>query len=383
MATNSKIEWCEATWNPVTGCSAVSPGCTHCYAATMSRRLEGMGQEKYTGINGPHHFNGTIKLHHDLLEIPIRRRKPTTYFVNSMSDLFHEGVSPEFILDVFSVMRYCHWHQFIVLTKRSKRMSEILTGPDVPDEVNDNIYVEQMAEDVLSARGEFDPNERRKGDIRSLGFTWPLANVCLGVSAENQEQFDARVPHLLATPAAVWMVSCEPLLGPINFAKVHPNGFTRDDLRGTQGFTSESTIRKHDGYPKLDWVIVGGESGPGARPMHPDWARSIRDQCVAAGVPFFFKQWGAWHPSCDYYDDTQERENALDGKHILLTDDGYEWVVGDPTKRDQRHDGQPPDGTYVMHHYGKKAGRLLDGREWNERPKLWEAMDPRRDGTTA
>jgi len=214
MATNSSIEWTDATWNPLTGCTKVSPGCKHCYAERMAKRLQAMGR--------PNYANGfELTLHEDKLEEPLSWRKPRTVFVNSMSDLFHHDVPDEFIQRVFAVMRQASWHRFQVLTKRSGRLARMSNEID-----------------------------------------WP-ANVWMGVSVENADYL-FRVDHLRQAGAAVKFVSAEPLLGPLSGL----------DLTG------------------IDWVIVGGESGPGARPMRPEWVTDIRDRCVAAGVAFFFKQWG-------------------------------------------------------------------------------------------
>jgi protein gp37 len=233
----SAIEWTESTWNPITGCHKISPGCAHCYAERMALRLQAMGQAKYAkGFD--------LSIHKELLEQPISWKRPQRIFVNSMSDLFHEEVPVEFILAVFDVMRRANWHQFQVLTKRSARLQE------------------------LDARIE-----------------WP-ENAWMGVSVEN-ERYAYRIDDLRQTRARIKFLSLEPLLGPL------PNL----DLRG------------------IGWVIVGGESGPGARPIKPEWVTHIRDQCVAAGVPFFFKQWGGARKS--------------------------------------------------------RSGRLLDDRTWDEMPKDW------------
>ncbi|MDE3094471.1 MAG: phage Gp37/Gp68 family protein [Chloroflexota bacterium] len=214
MAATSSIEWTEATWNPVTGCDKVSPGCAHCYAETFAERFRGVPGHPYE-----HGFD--LMLRPERLELPLRWKQPKMIFVNSMSDLFHEAVPLAFIQSVFATMRRADWHQFQVLTKRSARLRELAPRLDWPD------------------------------------------NVWMGVSVENQ-RWTRRVDDLRAVPAAIRFLSVEPLLGPLCL-----------DLRG------------------IDWVIVGGESGPGARPMRADWATSVRDQCIAAGVAFFFKQWGA------------------------------------------------------------------------------------------
>lgn len=210
----STIEWTNATWNPVTGCTKVSPGCKHCYAERMAHRLQAMGQPNYT--NG---FKLTV--HDHMLERPLSWKKPSLIFVNSMSDLFHKDVPLDFIQQVFEVMGHASWHRFQVLTKRSARLLELDTHLD-----------------------------------------WP-ANVWMGVSVE-QDKYQFRIDHLRKTGAEIKFLSLEPLLGPL------PNL----NLMG------------------IDWVIVGGESGPGARAMAPKWVVNIRQQCLRAGVPFFFKQWG-------------------------------------------------------------------------------------------
>jgi protein gp37 len=214
MAQNSKIEWTECTWNPVTGCSKISPGCKHCYAERMALRLQAMGQTNYR--NG---FNVTI--HQHMLELPLKWRNPRKIFVNSMGDMFHRLVPDNFVAESFSVMKKAAQHQFQLLTKRSLRLHRMAC--DLP---------------------------------------WPQ-NLWAGVTVETADYLE-RIDHLRQTPAAVKFLSLEPLLGPLPDI----------NLEG------------------VDWVIAGGESGPGARPMDPKWVIDIRDQCLAAGVPFFFKQWG-------------------------------------------------------------------------------------------
>lgn len=236
MATKSAIEWTEATWNPVTGCDRVSEGCDHCYALTLAKRLKAMGTRRYQADGDPRTSGPGfgVTLHHDQLDLPVRWRRPRVVFVNSMSDLFHDAVPEDFIFDVFEAMAEASQHTFQVLTKRPGRMASVV--------------------------------RRWVDDARVL------PNVWLGASVENQRWAEIRVPKLVETPAAVRFLSCEPLLG----------GIDLDALNGGE-------------WP-IDWVIVGGESGPGARPMHAEWARSLRDQCVSAGVPFFFKQWGGRTP---------------------------------------------------------------------------------------
>ena len=216
MATNSHIEWTDATWNPVTGCTKISPGCKHCYAERLSKRLKAMGQANYR--------NGfKVTLQPQMLELPLRWRSPKRIFVNSMSDLFHESVQTDYIKRVFDVMGRAHWHQYQVLTKRSDRVLK------------------------LSKELEWAPQ------------------IWMGVSVEN-EAYTYRIDALRKTAAHVKFLSLEPLLGPLK----------RLNLRG------------------INWAIVGGESGPGARPVDPEWVTEIRDQCLRSGVPFFFKQWGGF-----------------------------------------------------------------------------------------
>ena len=225
MATNSPIEWTEATWNPVGGCTILSPGCTNCYAMRMASRLEAMGQQKYAGTTrktgGRAKWNGKIVLDEAALEIPMKWKSPKIIFVNSMSDLFHEKIPIEFIARVFGVMRNARHHTFQVLTKRAERLAQVASELPWPD------------------------------------------NVWMGVSVESEDYVD-RIDHLRSTPAYIKFLSLEPLLGPMDYLNL------RD----------------------IDWTIAGGESGPAARPMDPEWVRSIRDQCVNAGVAFHFKQWG-------------------------------------------------------------------------------------------
>jgi protein gp37 len=305
----TKIEWTEKTWNPIVGCSVVSPGCTNCYAMKMAYRLEAMAPSDVSTGN-PHmlHYVGTTqesrggpvwtgRIKQAPLNIqrqPLERKKPTTWFVNSMGDLFHEFADEDWIASVFLVMAQCPQHTFQVLTKRSERMRFLLNDSEFVDGLRSSLQIID------------DPDQQP--------LEWPLPNVWIGVSAENQEQADLRIPDLLATPAAVRFVSAEPLLGPVDFSRFTPRdrfynavcehcgyvGSTEywfesrnvDDADVVCSRCNKISIAEEVG--QLDWIIVGGESGPGARPMHPDWARSIRDQCQAAQVPFFFKQWGAW-----------------------------------------------------------------------------------------
>lgn len=307
----SKIEWTEKTWNPLAGCKEISPGCANCYAATMAKRLEAMGQEKYQGTtktlaNGKVVWTGKISLldeTDDQFTAPLRRTKPTTYFVNSMSDLFHQDVPFEFVEKVFSVMHQTPHHTYQVLTKRPDRMAAFMNRP--------------AAEWTYS--------------VMPISPSWPFSNVWMGTSVEDQQRADERIPHLLNVPAAVRFLSCEPLLGPIEFSDVS----RRSDAVNVLGQPVLTGIT---------WVIVGGESGHQARPMQIEWARSLRDQCQASGVAFHFKQHGAW---CAFNQ---------------IPDDSLQQVELDRLPMQSI-------GENSYHRIGKKlAGRQLDGREWNEVP---------------
>ncbi|RZT87525.1 protein gp37 [Pseudonocardia sediminis] len=272
----TSIEWTEATWNPTTGCDRVSPGCDNCYAMTMAKRLKGMGKAKYQNDGDPKTSGPGFGIteHPSALNLPMRWRKPRKVFVNSMSDLFHAGVSDEFIARVFATMALASQHTYQILTKRHARMRSLLSSPAFEESVR------------LKVR-HYDATEVHHREVAN----WPLPNVWLGVSVEDQKRADLRVPALLNTPAAVRFLSCEPLLGSVDLAatmrRVEPgeeHPWTGDRLRVAD---------------VLHWVIVGGESGPGHRPMHTAWARQLRDQCVAAEVPFLFKQWGGATPKAD------------------------------------------------------------------------------------
>lgn len=285
----SKIEWTDKTWNPVTGCDKVSQGCKNCYAEIMHRRLMHIAPHKYTRP-----FLNNIEMHRDELDKPTKIKKPTRFFVNSMSDLFHARVSFHFILDVFLVMEKCPQHTFQILTKRP----EFLLA-----------YVRWRGEHYK-----------------------PLPNVWIGVSCEDQQTADERIPLLLQVPATIRFLSCEPLLGPIDLTLIdHPN-LEYDWLNALTGQVHLNTTGCRDYLPyDINWVIVGGESGHHARPMHPDWVRSLRDQCENNNVPFFFKQWGEYLPGkflgfdpvsgqslCDFLKVGKSNSgNLLDGKKHL------------------------------------------------------------------
>ncbi|MBW4978299.1 phage Gp37/Gp68 family protein [Marinobacter adhaerens] len=287
MGQKTGIEWTESTWNPIRGCSRVSEGCRNCYAETVANRFKGPG-EPYEGLIAKGgQWNGEVKLVEHKLDEPCRWSKPRMIFVNSMSDLFHENVDFETIHRVMLVMQKAQHHTFQVLTKRPERMLRFF---------------------------------KWWGGECERSFPEVMPNVWLGVSVEDQATADERIPLLLDTPAAVRWISAEPLLGPVDLSSLP--------------------------YPckvkgNIHWVVVGGESGRNARPMHPDWARSIRDQCQTAGVPFLFKQWGEWLP-------------------VLGQSEGVP-IWG------KKHSFE--DGTFMGWVGKKDAGRSLDGRTWDQYPE--------------
>ena len=294
MSTTTEIEWTDKTWNPTTGCDRVSPGCGlplqdgtkhgDCYALTLAKRLKAMGSAKYQNDGDPATSGpGFLATEHesDLYE-PLHWRKPAKVFVNSMSDLFHERISDEFIAKVFAIMAATPRHTYQVLTKRHGRMRSLLSRDEFRVAVKD-------AHSVM----------RLSGLIKGWPIVinvWPLANVWLGVSVEDQFWADTRIPALRDTPAAVRFLSCEPLLGPLSLRRHLPCDMCKmAHVFGNCG----RTVR----VPKLtapvrriDWVIAGGESGPNALPMDPAWPRLLRDECAETGVAFLFKQWGGIRP---------------------------------------------------------------------------------------
>jgi protein gp37 len=355
MAENTSIEWTHlpgykgATWNPLSGCSMVSPGCHSCYAATMAARLEAMGQKKYAGttkkVGTRALWTGKVNLDEKSLAIPLKTKKPTAYFVNSMSDLFHEDVPDAFIDKVFAVMAMSRQHVFQVLTKRAKRMRDYLAMVSDEKDMNRWACAAVLPETGNSpcAAGIFDE------------LDWPLRNVWLGVSVEDRQRADERIPLLLQTPAAVRFLSVEPLLGPVDIRLARPT----DMERLAAAVAGRPLDHLTSSTPAIDWVIVGGESGPGARPMHPDWARSVRDQCQEASVPFFFKQHGSW---VQVYD----RDTDPDARNLPdMKDNRRRWL-----NLAGGH-GFHGDRVIAVEEVNKKvAGRVLDGRTWDEFPEV-------------
>lgn len=324
MSDNTKIEWTQATWNPVTGCTRVSPGCEHCYIERTPpfrmarRRFDHDGIGATTGV----------MLHRERLTVPLRWRKPRRIFVCSLADLFHDDVPDAYIAQVFAAMACAERHTFQCLTKRPARMRALLSNDDFRSGVAEHVL-------ALTTGREF------PAQIADVVDWWPLRNVWAGVTVESADYL-WRVDKLRETLAEVRFLSLEPLLGPLPHL----------DLTG------------------IGWVITGGESGPGARPTHPQWFRSIRDQCAAAGVPFLHKQNGEWS------DLAPMRRGVYDfSGGIVMTDDGNTYKPGDLTYPDGPRRGEAARADFSHHHptslyrVGKKtAGRELDGRTWDQYP---------------
>lgn len=367
MADGTHIEWTDATWNPITGCSVVSPGCTNCYAMKLAgTRLQHHPSRQGLTMDtkaGPV-WSGEVRFNEGWLDQPIRWRKPKRIFVCAHGDLFHEAVPDEWIDQVFAVMAIAHWHTFQVLTKRPERARQYLTQATAPGR--------QFPHVIRMSRA----GAPREAAIQRIGQVLP--NVWLGVSAEDQARADERVPLLLDTPAAVRWVSAEPLLGPVDFTNLreyNPTGkpwidglrglVTRGDYlaRSPSECSMNTSTRIPGELPSIDWVVVGGESGRDARPMHPVWARSLRDQCVAAGVPFHFKQWGTWHSALEHDpashpDDVTTMAMNRVGEKAYRSSEVFR-LGADPSNDDWQ----------TFCEVGKKAaGRQLDGATWDQYP---------------
>ena len=381
MADHSAIEWTDATWNPLRGCSRVSAGCQHCYAERVAARFSGPGMP-YAGLihPGTGGWNGKVQLVPEVLGQPWHWVKPRRIFVNSMSDLFHESVPFEYIAAVFWVMSVTTRHTYQLLTKRPARMLEFYRWVADYDEgcfQDDRIGDVAGENPAIQALG-WTPATATRGGYDNCGPLWPYENVWLGVSVENQETADERIPLLLQCPAAVRWLSCEPLLGPIEIRR-----WMGEAIGGSTHRLSGENFDRCDltGAPLegVDWVVVGGESGPQARPMHPDWARSLRDQCVAAGVPYFFKQWGEWRPATCHAEATSRPTYAVNrlAHHAPNSPAGmHKPAQGCYHTPDQVFSTLDGKGRFAhldcaMFRGGKrKTGRLLDGVEHNAYPEV-------------
>ncbi len=346
MSDGTKIEWTDATWNPITGCSVVSAGCKHCYAMKLAgTRLQ--HHPSRAGLthdtkNGPV-WTGEVRFNEQWLDQPRRWSKPRMVFVCAHADLFHESVPDEWIDKVFAVMALASQHTFQVLTKRPERMRKYLTASDLAQRVINEAF-----------RMDCEGGAWMNADHNIGGYKiMPLPNVWLGVSVEDQAAADERIQLLIRTPAAVRWISAEPLLGPVDLSQ------WLDLIQYEEG---APWMRRNIGHlhDMLDWVVVGGESGPKARPMHPAWARSLRDQCAAASVPFLFKQWGEWVPRSSCYHTFEDGKSCADHdpgatkwRCIRLNENG-----SDGRRLENENGG---DSAYMQHIGKKAAGRLLDG----------------------
>lgn len=381
----TKIEWADETWNPVLGCRKVSPGCEVCYAITQAHiragnphpqiaaAFSGLTRRTADGVD----WTGHVNLLPERLDQPAHWRKPRRVFVNSLGDLFHPGVPDEFIARVWQTMARCPQHQFLILTKQQARMKSWVSrckqspagwithdGTDPAGAYDGTgVVVGHPYEPEHVVTGKRGGNRR----VIPANGGWPLLNVWLGVSVEDQHWAEIRIPALLSTPAAVRFLSCEPLLGPVDLSMCD---WTPPGMEGWPGvhnplmgewwpceagdYAKEYEGRVTD-QPRIDWVIAGGESGPKARPMHPAWPRSLRDQCTDAEIPFFFKQWGQYSP----YVPVTAAGTGWERPHV--------WVdrTTGQTVEDEPHTGS----WQTMYRVGKgRAGRDLGDGIWDEYP---------------
>jgi len=331
----TKISWSEFVWNPIAGCNDVSEGCRNCYARGMAKRLEAMGSEKYKGLTvmqGSHNvWTGKISFDEKALMAPLARKKPTVYFANSMSDLFHPNVTDEMRDRIFAVIFLTPRHTYQILTKRPETQWWYFS-PENP---------RYTARRICDAAEKLQPGL----EVFDCDLYFPLINAWLGTSTENQKAFDERVPYLAATDASLRFLSVEPMLEEINTRKViTPHGWkaTSNALAG------------------IGWVICGGESGHHARPMHPDWACRLRDDVLSSGIPFFFKQFGEWTPG----------ENVERSAGIVQTATWFDnkWLFSEENlANDEGHHDDEPD----LYRVGKKeAGAFLDGKEYHQYPRI-------------
>ncbi len=401
MAERSKIEWTDATWNPLrarnraTGkvghyCVHASEACRNCYSEDWQARFQ-----------NPIRFAAQDRAKVDLfldekaLTQPLRWRRPRRVFVCSMTDLFGDWVEDEWIDRIFAMMALCPQHTFQVLTKRPERMrswfEEKWQGTPAREvcrihipagkETGRRVRIEEACEPFLDAFGLADPSNEKlwteAGRCKAMGWDWPLPNVWLGTSVEDQKTADLRIPELLATPASVRWISAEPLLGPVDMHRYllgvragypagcqcgHGHGFTRCPNTGGVSQSCHEcdcrTFRKAPGKG-LHWVVAGGESGRNARPMHPDWPRGIRDQCASAGIPFLLKQIGEWLPwepdAAPYW---KSQNGRVEDKHNLFPAD----FDADPRWEDGLSFVASDESHATFQRVGKRAaGRLLDG----------------------
>jgi protein gp37 len=356
MSKKSKIEYADRTWDVVAGCTKVSPGCQNCYALRYVPEFA-KTNEQFVGLSDNGEWTGIVRPQEDKLLEPLKWKKPCTIFVCSMADLFHELVPFDFIDRVFAVMALCPQHTFLILTKRPERMAEYVSGVNTGERYHDlNVCAQHLTNSP--GYGAILPTQR-DGMVNGQ---WPLSNVWLGTTVENQAMADLRVPALLACPAVLRFLSCEPLLGQVDLTSL-PNAYSLGEgqrwLNALGAHGSAYVYEQGDtcNVSGIHLIIAGGESGPGARPVHPEWVMLLRNHCECAGVPFNFKQWGEWlpvaTPRLDYKGprvimDTNGNQREASWGDVMLSS-GSEWA---------------------FERVGKKnSGCFLYGVEYKEWPK--------------
>lgn len=393
MGHKTDIEWADATWNPTRGCSRHSEGCRNCYAETLAGRFSKPGQP-YEGVakmtKAGARWTGKIKFFEHLLLRPTIWQQPLTIFVDSMSDLFHEGVPLDVIDQVMAVMAIAERHTFIVLTRRVARMQAYFSDPAMPARVRHWILTPPEGS---ALHGFTDGAACLRAAIRVEAG--PLSNLWLGASVEDQPTANERIPQILATPAAIRLISYEPAIGAVDFTRIErpPNEFdkkmpgfdsvTKFTLNAMSGFSAIEYPGSHGQIvaaemsgaemPRLDWIICGGESGAGARPMHPDWARTVRDQCIATKVPFFFKQWGAHLP----VGQVLPGFGRIHGATAVKPGRMKLHYSGTPKQAPEHAFAErgveftsTADGRLTFRVGKKAAGHLLDGATWQQMPPV-------------
>lgn len=404
MGDKTYIEWCDATWNPLIGCSLVSAGCENCYAMKVAHRFQGT-HKHYAGTtvlgkHGPRWTGLVNQAPLAILDQPLRWTRARFVFVNSMSDLFHETVPFEFIAAVFGVMAASPQHVFQVLTKRPERAVKffewVARFADDQREVAEAPSTKRVrvclraafyllgGEKGISVKSRKALDVVRNEDVANASVSWPLDNVWIGTSVEDQPSAELRIPKLAQIPAAVHWISAEPLLGPVDFmsflwkqcedcnglAVVGPDGEACNCARYGRRAGYELTRT-------IDWMVVGGESGPGARPMAVSWAESILDQCKRAEVPTMFKQWGDWVPYSGEIKLVNDETATVDGESVTIALPST-VIGGEPVKpisiRAKKKGGktrvfQAVGGGWLERVGKKVAGRELRGQHWDEYPK--------------
>ncbi len=409
---NTGIEWTHIpgfkgeTWNPIVGCSVVSPGCTNCYAMGMAKRLEKMKVPQYVGLTvstkaGPVWSGRLNRAPDSVWAKPLRWKKPRAIFVNSMGDIFHEDVLEDWLFEIFATMALCPQHIFIILTKRAERMMQFLRDPHdgrlLGNYSKPNTHLHEIHQAGFKIQRARFP-ERSVGERgRALDVAWPLPNVWLGVSVEDQARANERIPYLMHTVAAKRFLSCEPLLGPVNLRSIDVNGDGETDALFAERWSSqieawrdtaedwkdsfEDWFGRHPDevnpdapmYRPIDWVIAGGESGNDARPMHPDWIRGLRDQCAETDAPFFFKQWGEWIEHDHHKDGPTVRTYSEDDPEAeqLIASAHHPGFLHESGRFFETWDDVTTPSARLMDRVGKRAaGHVLDGATHQRWPEI-------------